>query len=364
MNFDFRQKPIELKTAVIAVIFGIVIGGILMLVSKHDPFKIYAVLFNGAFGDKFALASSLRWTIPLLFTGVASAIAFRGGMFNIGVEGQMYLGALAGALTGIYLTGLSSWVHIPLIILASALAGMAWAFVPALLKVRYNASEVVTTLMLNYVAIYLTDYLVKYYFIAKGSYGQTIITDQIQKSARMPSLIHATQLHAGLLIGILFVVLFYFLIKKSKLGYEISISGINPEFARYGGVSVNRVRMSVMLISGAVAGVGGAVEVMGITWRFMSHFSPNFGFDGILASLLGGNTPIGVLLGALFMGSLKAGALTVERSTDVSRSLATIIQGVIICFVSARYLMARFPVSKWLDGFKRNNRRRNSDEPH
>lgn len=354
MNFDFRQKPIQLKTAVLAVVLGLLIGGVLMVVSGHNPLEIYRVLFDGAFGDKYAVASSLRWTIPLLFTGVASAIAFRGGMFNIGVEGQMYLGALAGALAGIYLKGLPAWIHIPVIVLVSAVAGMLWAFVPALLKVRFGASEVVTTLMLNYVAIYLTDYIVKYYFIAKGAYGQTIVTDPIQASAKLPVLLRATQLHAGLIIGLLFIVLFYLLIKRSKLGYEISISGLNPAFAKYGGVSVNRVRMSVMLISGAIGGVGGAVEVMGINWRFMSHFSPDFGFDGILASLLGGNTPIGVLLGALFMGALKAGALSVERSTDVSRSLATIMQGVIICFVSARYLMARFPALTLRRGSKKS----------
>jgi general nucleoside transport system permease protein len=362
LNFDFRQRPVSLSTALIAIFIGILIGAIIIQILGRNPITVYSILINGAFGSDVAIASTLRWMTPLLFTAIASAIAFRGGMFNIGVEGQMYLGALFGALAGIYIKGLPAIPHIIIVIIASALGGMLWALIPALMKVYFGASEVVTTLMLNYVAILLTDYLVKNFFLAKGAFGQSIMSDPIQDSAKLPSILPPTQVHAGLLIGLAFVLFFYFLMKKSRLGYEISMSGLNPEFSRYGGININRVRMNVMLLSGAIGGVGGAVEVMGINWRFVSQFSPSFGFDGILASLLGGNSPIGVLLGTLFMGALKAGSLAVERTTDISRALSIIIQGVIICFVSARYLIPWLRLNKLRIPWSHKRRKKLSGE--
>jgi len=242
--------------------------------------------------------------------------------------------------------GVPKPLHIFLCIVAGAIGGAMWALIPAISKVYFGASEMVVTLMTNYVAMYITDYLVKYHFLAGGAFGSTLVTKEIEDTAKLTKLWSNMSAHTGILFGLLMVFLFWIILNKTKLGYEVHISGINPKFARYGGVSVNKVRMSVILISGAIAGIGGSVEVMGYLYKFMSRFSPDFGFDGLAVALLGGNTPFGVLLGAVFIGIIKAGSLQVERATAVSRSLAMIIQGIIITFVSCKNMAIHVPMIK------------------
>ena len=206
------------------------------------------------------------------------------------------------------------------------------------MRVYLNASEVVTTLMLNYMIINFNNFVIQEYFLATDSMVSTIATNEVEASARLSSIMPPYSVNTGLIIGLLMIVLFYILFNKSRLGYEFHISGINPQFARYGGIQVDKVRIGVMLISGCIAGLGGAVEIMGVQGRLMASFSPNFGFDGMLAALLGNSTPLGVTLSSFFFGTLKAGALAIERTTDVSRALSDVIKGIIICFVSVRTL--------------------------
>ena len=338
MNLTFQQRPVRMKIVILSVIIAILIGAIFILINGSNPFEVYGKLITGAFGSVSAIASTLRWTTPLLFTTIASAISFQGGMFNMGVEGQMYIGAMAATIVGVSFTGLPPIVHISLCFGAAMLAGLIFALIPALMRVYLNASEIVVTLMLNYAIVHFCDYLIQEHFLATDAMVSTIATSELPQSARLQSLMPPYLVNAGLIIGVIMVVLFFVLMKKSKWGYEIHLSGINPEFARYGGLSVNRIRISVMLISGLIAGLGGAIEIMGVQKRMISGFSPNFGFDGMLAALLGNSTPFGVTLSAVFMGSLKAGALSIERTAHVSRALADIIKGMIICFISARTL--------------------------
>lgn len=338
MNFEFRQEPLKPKALLLAVFISLFMSTLIIIMAGHNPLEVYDKMITGALGSQFAVASTIRWTTPLLFTGIAAAFAFRGGMFNIGVEGQMYIGAFFAAMAGFAFEGLPSTVHILICILAGALGGILWVLLPAVTRVYYGASEMVTSLMLNYVAMYLTDYLVKYHFMAGGTYGTSLVTKEIADPAKLGRLWPNMSAHTGVLLGLLCIVLFWIIMSRTQLGYEIHISGINPNFALCGGVSVNKVRMSVMIISGAIAGIGGSVEVMGSLYKFMSRFSPDFGFDGLVVALLGGNSPIGVFFSASFLGIVKAGALQVERATSVSRSLAMIIQGIIVTFISCRTL--------------------------
>lgn len=336
MNFSYRPTPISAKTAFMAIFFGLLVGGVLIFATGNNPFVIYSALIRGACGSVFAISSSLRWTIPLIFAGVAASIAFKGGVFNMGVEGQMYMGGLAAAIVGITYTNLPGYLLIPFMIAASMLVGMIWALPPILAKIYYGSSEVVPCMMLNYIAMYLTDYLVHNVFLASGNRGATIKTDMIAEQGRLAKLIPGSNVTVALLIGLLVVLLFWVMMKKSKFGYEFEMCGINPRFAKYGGVNVNRTRISVILLSGAIAGLGGAMEIMGVRYCFESRFVGDFATNGILSALLGSCSPVGTLLGASFMGFLKAGALTVERTTSVSRAVAVVIQCTIICFVSAK----------------------------
>ncbi len=331
-----KMKQSNISMVLMAVLLSLLFGGMVILMSGNNPFLIYGKMLQGALGSRFAIASTIRWTTPVLLTGVAAAIAFRGGMFNIGVEGQMYIGAMLSALAGYMIKGVPAPLHILICVLAGALGGMLWAFIPAVARVYYGASEMVITLMMNYVAINLTDYLVKYYFLAGGAYGSTLVTAEIEETAKLSKIWPNLSAHTGIFFALFIVLVFWFLLNKTQLGYEIHISGLNPRFAKCGGVSVNQVRMSVMLLSGMVGGIAGSVEVLGYLYKFMSQFSPDYGFDGLAVALLGGSTPAGVFLGSIFMGIIKAGSLQVERATNISRSLSMIIQGIIITFVSCK----------------------------
>lgn len=338
MNFEFRQKSISFRTAVVAVVIGTLIGFLLVALFGYNPVEIFSALLDGAFGSGKNIATSLRWATPLMFTGVAAALSFRGGMFNFGIDGQLYVGSLASTIVGVTCTELPGMLLIPLMMFVGMFCGALWAYVPAFIRVKLGGSEIVPALMMNYVATYLTDYIVHYCFLASGTNGDSLKTERIAEQAQFSPLAQGYQLTAAIFIGLFVVLAFWWLMKKSKLGYSISMSGINPQFAQYGGIRVDRMRIMVMLMSGALAGLGGTVEIISMRWRFESGFAPSFGNDGILAALLGSSTPLGTLVGRLFMGALKAGSLAVERYTDVSRSLATVIQGLIICFVSARLI--------------------------
>lgn len=351
MNFDFRQHPIKWTTIVASVGISIAIGSLILVLVGKNPAEVFSIIASGAVGSEFALSSTLRWMTPILICGVASAISFRGGMFNMGIEGQMYLGAFFAALAGHYLQGLPTMLHLPACLLAGMLFGALFALIPALLRYYFDASEMVVGIMMNYVAMYLTDYLVRYHFIAGGTHGTALVTEEIQATARLPMLLSKGQANYGLLIGGLLVLVFYVLIKKSKAGYEIHIVGINPEFARYGGVNVAATQIKIILISGAIAGIAGAVEVMGVVKMFQTRFSPGYGNDGIVAAFLGANTPAGTLIASFVLGALKAGVLSVERYAGVSRALAKIIQAVVLVFISTRMLSG-------LDPFKLRFRRK------
>ncbi|WHH61235.1 ABC transporter permease [Petroclostridium sp. X23] len=364
MNFEFQQKPIGLKTAFAAVILGVIIGFIMVISFGYDPFHVFGTLFRGAFGTPKSIVTSLRWATPLMFTGVAAALSFRGGMFNFGLDGQLYVGSLAATIVGVTCVNLPAMILIPVMMIVSMIFGAMWAFIPVFIKVRLGGSEIVPALMLNYVGIYITDYIVHYYFLASGTNGDSLKTERIAQQAQFPNLFKGYQLTGAILIGLAVILLFYLMMKKSKFGYNISMSGMNPEFARYGGINVDKTRILVMLISGALAGLGGAIEIMAMRWRFESGFAPSFGNDGILCALLGSSTPFGTLAGTLFMGALKAGSLAVERYTDISRALATVIQGTIICFISARLISKYVGLDKINEKLRKlfPNSRKDGDE--
>lgn len=354
MNFEFKQNPISIKTAIIAVSLGTFVGFMMVAFFGYNPLEVFKTLFFGAFGGGKALASSLRWATPLMFTGIAAALAFRGGMFNFGMDGQLYVGSLAATIVGLYGSSLPGWLLILLMILVSMLFGALWAFIPAFVKVKLGRSEIVPALMLNYVAIHLTDFLVHYFFLASGTSGDSLKTDRIAEQAQFFNVVKGYQLTWAVFLGLIVVIAFWFLLKKTKLGYKIALSGENPEFSRYGGISVQKIRLLVMLLSGALAGLCGAVEIMSVRWRFESQFAPTLGNDGIISALLGSSTPAGTLIASLFMGALKAGSLSVERYTDVSRALTTIIQGTIMCFISARLIMSHVNLKKGIGMNQKN----------
>ncbi|WP_072523794.1 ABC transporter permease [Clostridium sp. Marseille-P3244] len=366
MNFDFRQQPIKISSAILAIILGLIVGSIFIAFTGNNPIIVYGYMISGAFGSPSAIASTLRWTTPLLFAGLAATVAFRGGMFNFGVDGQLYMGAFAAALAGIYFEGLPMFLHILVCFGAAMISGCLWAVIPALIRVRLGGNEAIPAMMMNYIAMYLCDYLTQTFFLPEDTYGQTMATELISENARLEKIIPPYTVTYGFVIAVALIILAHFALKYTKAGFRVSMTGLNSEFSHYGGIQVDQIRWRAMLLSGAIAGLCGAAEVMGVTWRYESGFSPDFGIEGILASLLGGNEPFGLFLGALFMGAMKAGSLVVERSAEVPRALAEVIKAFIICFVSARYLSAYIGLDRLTETAKRafyKIRKKGGDEP-
>lgn len=327
---------------VIAILASLALSGILILLAGVNPLDAYAAMAQGSIGSPSALAvTGVRMT-PILLTGLAVAISFRAGLFNIGGEGQLYVGAAAASAIALIPLNVPAAVHIVLALLAGFVGGAAWILVPAYLRAFRGVSEVVTTLMLNFVGILLVSYLVDPAIGPLGergaSYAQSL---PIQESARLPILAERTSLHAGLLLGIGLALLLYVLIRFTPFGFRLRILGANPVAARFAGVKSAREMMMVMLLSGGIAGLAGAVEVMGLRHRLFDHFSPGYGYDGIAVALLAAASPLGVIAAAGFFGALRAGSSLMQQVTRIEVSIVLIIQALAILFVIAGFFRGR-----------------------
>ncbi|MHA2032379.1 MAG: ABC transporter permease, partial [Candidatus Kariarchaeaceae archaeon] len=321
---------------------ALLVGALVLLITGYSPIQAYGALIIGAFGDIRGIGQTLAQATPIVFTALAFLFAFKAGLFNIGAEGQFLVGALAAAVVGISFNGLPSIIHIPLALIVGAVVGGLWALIPALLKTELGAHEVITTMMLSYVALYGTGYLVNDVFKEPGWVAQTSL---IATSAELPRILLPTQLSASLFIGLILVVLTYYVLKKTVLGYEVRAIGLNPLAAENGGINVKKGLIIALVVSGALAGLGGAGEILGVHRRFIDGFSPGYGWDGLAVALIGGLNPIGALLASLLFGVLRSGGMTMNRVTGVPLDIITILQALIILFVAApviiKYLTKR-----------------------
>lgn len=321
----------------IALGFALVLGAVVILLVKESPVRVFTTLLRGAFGDLNRVASTLLQTTPILISGVAACIALRGGMFNVGVEGQLFLGGFAAALVG-FAFALPPGLHMLAALLAAILAGAAWIAVPAWFRVRFNTNEVVSTILSNYVAVLLSSYFTIFLFKRPGGWSET---PPILPSAYLPELFSFSRLNWGLVIGLLLAVLAAWYFRNTPSGYAVSMTGSAPRFAEYGGVDVKKRGFWVLIVSGAVGGLAGGIETLGVHHRFMEGFAPGFGFDGLIAALLANGSPLGTIATALFFGALRAGSLLLETDTNASREIITVIQAFIILSVSAQVLLRR-----------------------
>lgn len=322
---------------VIAVTFALVLGAIVILLIDESPVRVFTTLLRGAFGDTTRIAGTLLQTTPILISGVAACIALRGGMFNVGVEGQLFMGGFAAALIG-FAFPLPPGIHMLAGLVAAVCAGAAWVAIPAWFRVRFNANEVVSTILSNYVAVLLTSYFTIFLFKRPGGWSET---PPVLPSAYLPELFDFSRLNWGLVIGLALALAVAWYFRNTPGGYAISMTGSAPKFAQYGGIDVKRRGFWVLIASGAVGGLAGGVETLGVHHRFMEGFAPGFGFDGLIAALLANGSPIGTIATALFFGALRSGSLLLETDTNASREIITVIQALIILSVSAQVLLRR-----------------------
>lgn len=321
----------------LAILMALLIGALIILLSNQSPIEAYSKMFFGAFGNFNRVAETLERSIPVTIAALGVSVAFNCGVFNVGVEGSLYLGAFMAFLLGNKLV-LPPVIHVLVTLVGSMVVGAAWAFVPGYARAYYKADESVTTILLNYVAILLTSYLVAVPF--KDLTAGTQQTPPINPSAYLPRFWASSRVHAGLLIGIGLAFFLNWVFRRTTLGYNIRMVGKSSTFAEYAGINVPRTMVKSMLISGAIGGLAGASQVMGILHRFIDNFSPGYGFDGVMVALLARNHPLGILLSGIFYGALQTGASYMDRTTAVPKELLNSLVAVIIFFVTAEGLFA------------------------
>lgn len=326
-----------LSGQVIAIVLALVLGALVILLVDESPLRVLTTLIRGAFGDAEKIAGTLLQTTPILICGIAACIALRGGMFNVGIEGQLFLGGFAAAWVGFALP-MPTGIHVVVGLATAVAAGAAWVLIPAWFRTRYGTNEVVSTILSNYVAVLLTSYLTISVFKRPGGWSET---PAIFETAHLPQIFAFSRLNWGLVAGVLLAVGASLFFRYTARGYAISATGSNPAFAEYGGINIRRQGFLVLLVSGAVSGLAGGVETLGVHHRFMEGFAPGFGFDGLIAALLANGSPIGTIGTALFFGALRSGSLLLEVDTNASREIITVIQALIILCVSAEILVRR-----------------------
>jgi len=290
---------------VAAVVLALTIGAAVIGLMGINPLRAYAALFRGSLGSANGLAETLVKATPLVFTALSFAFAYRCGLINIGAEGQLYMGGFAAALAGIYFPGLPAVIHLPLAVAAGFLGGALWGLVIGWLRVAFGASEIITTVMLNYVATYWVGFLVTGPLKDPG--GDFPQTAQVVAAAQLPRILSGTRLHLGLLIAILALVFYYVYLWHTKRGFELRVIGQNDEAARYAGMNPRKAILTAMFLAGGMGGLAGAVEILGVQYRLIQSFSPGYGFDGIAVALRGRNTPLGIMLSSILFGLLRSG---------------------------------------------------------
>ncbi|MEH6527048.1 MAG: ABC transporter permease [Sneathiella sp.] len=334
-----------ISAPIIAVAAVLILCGGLIIWAGAPLFEAYIALFKGAFGSKFALSETLVRATPLIFTGLAAAVAFRAKLWNIGGEGQLYMGALAATYFGTGFIELPPFLMIPFLFVVGVLAGGLWLLLPTLLKTQLKVDEVVTTLLLNFVALLLVNYLLfgpwKDPLAMGWPQGAPIIDEGI-----LPNLVAKTRLHGGLIFAVVASIGMWAFMKYSSWGLETRAVGNNPEASRFAGIPINKTVIRTALISGGLAACAGVTEVAGTKGYLTLDISPGFGYTGIAVAMLAGLNPLGVIIAALFIAGIYNGADSMSRAMDVSNYIADVITAASLLLVLLAVMLTRMRI-RW-----------------
>ncbi len=330
----------------LAVLTALIIGVIIIMLtgsSFGDAMTAYWALLQGSVGSLKAISETLTAATPLILAGLSVAIAFRAGLFNIGTEGQLLMGGMFAVWAGFTFVGLPFYIHLPLALLAGVVGGAIWGFIPGFLKAKTGAHEVITTIMLNYIALRLVDFLLKTEIFQREGRNDPV-SKTVEASAQLPLLLGwinpGLRVHLGLIVALAAAAFIHWLLFRTTTGFEFRAVGANPKAARYAGMSITKTYVLVMVIGGALAGLAGAGQVLGVLDRATPGFSSGLGFDAIAVALLGRSNPWGVVAAALLFGGLSAGGQQMQVSADVGIDLISVIQALIIIFVAAPALIS------------------------
>lgn len=327
---DIRRISFSLLISVGVLLLGLAFGAILMIIFGYNPIKAYKALFYGALLARGGLAESISFSIPLMLSGLTFAISARAGLFNIGAEGQIYLGAIGAVIAGAYLS-LPFPLHLVVTTLTAMLLGIVWSLVPALLKIYRGVNEVIATIMFNWIATYLVMYLALNVFYDPQRAERTVT---VLPSARYPQLIEYSSLTTAIFVAFLLCFIFYVILFRTKLGYELRVYGLNPDAARYSGISSKKVVLYSFILGGMAAGLAGGLLITGRPPTFALYGTlgnvSGYGFDGIGVALIGRNHPIGIILSAFLIAMLRNGGRYMEFQAGVYSELVRAIIGIIV----------------------------------
>jgi ABC-type uncharacterized transport system permease subunit len=340
MNFETRDKIANIANKIIPLICAFVVGAIFCLIIGYNPVEVYGLVINGGFGSFGNLMFTLGFACPIIMTGLATAFSFKAGVWNIGIEGQLYMGAYAAALIGAGYYGMDtipSYLQIPLALLGGALAGMLYGLIPAVLKAYLNINVVVTTIMMNYIAIALTRFMCKAFHQGNESYDSTF---QIMETATIPKIINKYRVTYAIFIALAISMIIIFIVYKTRLGFEISSVGRQFEFSAAVGMRAKSKIMIVFMISGAIAGIAGATEVLGVNKNFMPNFSanPGLGWEGYFVAVLSNNNPIAVIIVAILFGGFRYGSISAQSKIGLPLDLLNIVKSTLILFYAIKYI--------------------------
>jgi ABC-type uncharacterized transport system permease subunit len=340
----YWPKLIDALLPLLAMLAALLVGVLLLLMLGANPFEAYSALIRGALGNVSGITQTLTKATPLLLVGLGICIAFRGGVINIGGEGQIVIGALAATAFAVGFSDLPGLILMPLTLVSGAVAGLVWGGIPGLLKARVGVNEILTTVMMNQIALRMMNFLLRGPLldpehVAAGTSIPQSAT--LPESVWLPRLVPRTLFHSGAILAVLLALAVYFLLWRTTIGYRIRAVGLNPHASRYAGIPVpNYVTLSLAL-SGMLCGIAGAVEVMGVHHRMLEGLSGGYGFTGIVAALFGKLHPLGAIPAAALFGALLVGADKMQRAVQVPSALAITLQGLVVLFVVSSDLYVR-----------------------
>lgn len=342
---ELLDKTLDALLPLLAVPLALLVGAILLLIFNVNPLTAYMSLLQGAFGSVSGLTQTLVKATPLLLVGLGICIAFRGGIINIGGEGQLIAGALAATAFSVGFPNLPRIIILPVSLLCGILAGALWGGVPGILKSRLGVNEILSTVMMNAIALQLANYLLRGPMIDPA---EIEAGTQIAQSALLPKavwltkLVPQTLLHTGAIIALVFAVLVYIFLWRTSIGYRIRAVGLNPDAAKYAGIPVPFYQALALILGGAFAGLAGAVEVTGVSHRMLEGLSSGYGFSGIVAALFGKLHPLGAIPASILFGGLLVGGKSMQRAMQVPSALIDTILGLIVLFVVSADIWSRY----------------------
>ncbi len=329
----------------LSVVIALVVGCVLILLSTENPEAAIESLLLKPISNTFYVGSIINKAIPLIILGLSASVTFQTGFFNMGGEGQLYVGAFVGALIIIYVTGIPIWLHMVIAIIGAVVAGALYSSIAAIMKAYFNAGEIVVTLMLNYIALLVLSGFVNSTFLGPltgGASRMAYFPDNLQ----IGTISQSSPAHYGFFIALFMVVIVYLLLYKTKLGYQMRLVGKNKRFAEYGGISIKKTTLLSFVISGGIAGLTGIVELLGVHHTYFDHFAVGLGADGLIIALLAKYNPVGVVLASFFYAYIKVGAQIMQQNTDASRELVVIIQALLVMLISSQLLIRYFAKRK------------------